>query len=301
MTDTKPAITRVRKAVFPAAGLGTRFLPATKAMPKEMLTLLDRPLIQHVVEEAMEAGIEQFIFVVSQGKTALEDHFDKQVELMRTLEARGKKIELKLVEDSTIPAGDFAFVRQPEPLGLGHAVWCARHAVGDEPFAVILPDEVVLGERSCLAQAMDIYNEIGGNVITVAEVAKEDTSKYGICALASDDGRVARISGFVEKPKAEEAPSNLSIHGRYIFQPRMFALLEEKRIGAGGEIQLTDAMARLVAEQPFHGVRVTGERYDCGNKQGFVLANVAFALRDPTVGPAVRQAIAQKLRQEMGG
>lgn len=291
------SIQKVRKAVFPAAGLGTRFLPATKAMPKEMLTLLDRPLIQHVVEEAQEAGIEQFVFVLSRGKTIMEDHLDMQVELLKTLEARGKIKELQIVEDSTIPAGSAIFVRQPEPLGLGHAVWCARHVVGNEPFAVILPDEVVLGEKSCLAQAMDVYNQHGGNVITVSEVAREDTSKYGICALKSDDGRTVEISGFVEKPKVEEAPSNISIHGRYIFQPRLFDFLEEKRLGAGGEIQLTDAMVKLVAEQTFRGVRVEGERYDCGQKLGFVMANLAFALRDKSVSADVRARALKMLGQ----
>ena len=281
----------VRTAVIPAAGLGTRFLPATKAMPKEMLTLLDRPLIQHVVEEAREAGIERFVFVVSHSKTMLEDHFDRQTELLQTLVNRGKTREIELVNASTLPPGEGLFVRQAEPLGLGHAVWCARHAVGDQSFAVILPDEVVLpqpGGKSCLAQAMEIHAEVGGNVITVAEVSREDTKRYGICALASDDGRVARISGFVEKPEPAEAPSTLSIHGRYIFQPRIFQLLEEKRIGAGGEIQLTDAMARLVAEQPFFGVRVQGERHDCGSKLGFVQANLAYALRDPDIADAMR-------------
>lgn len=288
------SIQKVRKAVFPAAGLGTRFLPATKAMPKEMLTLLDRPLIEHVVDEAREAGIEHFIFVVSRGKTPLEDHFDKQVELLRTLEARGKTKEIQIVEESTISAGYAAYVRQPEPLGLGHAVWCARYAIGNEPFAVILPDEVVLphqGGKSCLAQAMEVYNEKGGNVITVAEVAREDTSKYGICAIKEDDGSRVEITGFVEKPKPEDAPSTVCIHGRYIFQPRLFDFLEEKRLGAGGEIQLTDAMVQLVAEQQFHGVRVEGDRFDCGNKQGFVLANVAFALRDAGIADNVRASL----------
>lgn len=289
-------IQKVRKAVFPAAGLGTRFLPATKAMPKEMLTLLDRPLIEHVVDEAREAGIEHFIFVVSRGKTPLEDHFDKQVELLRTLEARGKVKEIQIVERSTISAGYAAYVRQPEPLGLGHAVWCARYAIGDEPFAVILPDEVVLSDKSCLAQAMEVYNQTGGNVITVDEVSPKETSKYGICAIDSDDGQKVKISGFVEKPQPEDAPSNISIHGRYIFQPRLFDFLEEKRLGAGGEIQLTDAMMRLVKEQDFYGVRVAGERYDCGSKLGFVLANVAFALRDQGIADNVRQSLAKMLK-----
>ena len=281
-------IQKVRKAVFPAAGLGTRFLPATKAMPKEMLTLLDRPLIQHVVEEAQEAGIEQFIFIISRGKSVIEDHLDMQLDLVKTLQARGKIKELQIVEASTLGAGMAMFVRQPEPLGLGHAVWCARNTIGNEPFAVILPDEVVLGDKSCLAQAMDVYNQHGGNVITVTEVAREDTSKYGICALKGDDGRTVEISGFVEKPKPEDAPSNICIHGRYILQPRLFDFLEEKKLGAGNEIQLTDALVRLVAEQPFRGVRVQGERYDCGQKLGFVMANLAFALRDPDVAADVR-------------
>jgi len=287
------AIRKVRKAIFPAAGLGTRFLPATKAMPKEMLTVLDRPLIQWVVQEARDAGIEQFIFVISNGKDPIINHFDKNPELHDTLKRRGKTKELALVEAAEMPVGFFSTVRQPEPLGLGHAVWCARELVGDEPFAVILPDEIVQAPKGALTQAMEVYEKTGGNVITVTEVPRADTSKYGICATASDDGRVVEINGLVEKPHPDEAPSNISIHGRYIFQPEIFKILDEKKIGAGGEIQLTDAMAKLIETQKFHGVRVEGKRYDCGQKLGFVEANIAMAVSDPDIGPTVK-AMLQK-------
>jgi len=278
----------VRKAVFPVAGLGTRFLPATKAIPKEMLPLADRPLIQHAVEEARAAGIEQFVFVTSRGKSALEDHFDLNGELNAVLEARGKTDLLKVVKDIQIPAGRLAYVRQAEPLGLGHAVWCAREFVGDEPFAVLLPDEQVLHDRPCLAQMMDAYRTVGGNLLSVFEVPREQTNRYGILDIGADDGRLVAVKGLVEKPAPEKAPSNLSIQGRYILQPEVFGHLSAFERGAGGEIQLTDAMAKLIGRQPFHGFRFEGARYDCGDKLGFVLANVAYALRRGDMAAAVR-------------
>lgn len=282
---------RIRKAVFPVAGLGTRFLPATKAMPKEMLTLVDRPLIQHAVDEARAAGIEQFIFVTSRGKGALEDHFDTNGDLVRTLENRNKKESLALLKTTEIESGQLLFTRQREPLGLGHAVLCARHLVGDEPFAVLLADDVVLADKPCLKQMIEAYEEIGGNMMAVVDVPKEQTNRYGILDVASDDGRLAKVKGMVEKPAPEMAPSTLSVIGRYILQPEIFKELEAKQVGAGGEIQLTDAMARLLKSQPFHGFRYKGTRYDCGDKVGFIAANVAFALAHKDIGGAVREAL----------
>jgi UTP--glucose-1-phosphate uridylyltransferase len=279
---------RIRKAVFPVAGLGTRFLPATKVMPKEMLTLVDRPVIQYGVEEALAAGIEEIIFVTSRGKSGLEDHFGYVSELVATLERRNKQAELKLIADSTLPVGALASVRQDQPLGLGHAVWCARHLVGREPFAVLLPDVVVLSSVSCLHQMTEVFAERGGNVIAVNEVPLEHTKRYGIVDPQSDDGRVVAIKGLVEKPAPEAAPSNLSVTGRYILQPEVFDYLEEKQTGAGGEIQLTDAMLKLVGRQPFHGLRFTGKTYDCGDKVGWLEANLAFALARPDIGSQVR-------------
>lgn len=281
----------VRKAVFPVAGLGTRFLPATKAIPKELLPLGDKPLIQHAVEEARAAGIEQFIFVSSRGKTAMEDHFDTGFELNETLKRRGKTDVLKMLEEMQIPAGKLLVVRQPEPLGLGHAVWCAREAVAGEPFAVLLPDETVIGDRPCLAQMMDAYQETGGNLISVFEVPRELTNRYGILDVESDDGRLAKVKGLVEKPAPEVAPSNLSIQGRYILQPEVFEPLARFERGAGNEIQLTDAMAKLIGRQPFHGFHFKGERHDCGDKIGFVLANVAYALTRPDMAEQVRAGL----------
>ena len=281
----------IRRAVFPVAGLGTRFLPATKAMPKEMLTLVDRPLIQHAVDEARAAGIEEFIFVTSRGKGALEDHFDSNNDLRRSLEARNKKRELALMESTEIESGHLLFTRQREPLGLGHAVWCARHLVGNEPFAILLADDVVLAKTACLKQMIDAYNEIGGNLVAVVDVPREHTNRYGILDVESDNGRLAKIKGLVEKPAPEQAPSTLSIIGRYILQPEIFTELEAKRTGAGGEIQLTDSMSRLIGKQPFHGFRYEGQRYDCGDKVGFIEANVAFALAHPEMGGPVREAV----------
>ncbi len=282
---------RIRKAVFPVAGLGTRFLPATKAMPKEMLTLVDRPLIQHAVDEARAAGIEEFIFVTSRGKGALEDHFDTNGDLKRTLEARNKTQALDLLKSTDIDSGQLLFTRQREPLGLGHAVWCARHLVCGEPFAVLLADDVVLAEKPCLKQMIEAYDEVGGNLVAVVDVPRAHTNRYGILDVESDDGRLARVKGLVEKPKPEEAPSTLSIIGRYILQPDIFDELEAKRTGAGGEIQLTDSMARLIGRQPFHGLRYKGTRYDCGNKVGFIAANVAFALAHAEIGAQVRDTL----------
>ncbi|MDZ5647951.1 UTP--glucose-1-phosphate uridylyltransferase GalU [Nitrospirillum sp. BR 11828] len=288
-------VKRIRKAVFPVAGLGTRFLPATKAIPKEMLPLADKPLIQHAVDEAKAAGIEMFCFVTSRGKTPLEDHFDLNYELNQTLKNRGKLDLLKVVESIQIDSGKIAYVRQSEPLGLGHAVWCAREFIGDEPFAVLLPDEQVLGDRPCLAQMMDAYNQVGGNLLSVFEVPREQTNKYGILDIGKDDGRLAEVKGLVEKPEPAQAPSTLSIQGRYILQPEIFHHLERFEKGAGGEIQLTDAMAKLIGKQPFHGFRFEGKRFDCGDKLGFVLANAAYALARPDMADKVRAALKEML------
>jgi len=281
----------IRKAVFPVAGLGTRFLPATKAMPKEMLTLVDRPLIQHAVDEARAAGIEQFIFVSSKGKGPLEDHFDANNDLKRALEVKGKTALLELLKTTDIDSGQLLFTRQREPLGLGHAVWCARHLVCDEPFAILLADDVVLADKPCLRQMIEAYEEVGGNVVGVVDVPREQTNKYGILDIEKDDGRLAKIKGLVEKPAPEQAPSTLSIIGRYILQPEIFRELDAQRIGTGGEIQLTDSMAHLIGKQPFHGLRYKGTRFDCGDKVGFIEANVAFALAHPELGPKVREAL----------
>ncbi len=281
---------KVRKAVFPVAGLGTRFLPATKAVPKEMLTVVDRPLIQYAVEEALEAGIEQMIFVTGRGKTALEDHFDIAFELEATMRGRGKSLDI--LGSTRMPAGAIVSVRQQEPLGLGHAVWCARDIVGDEPFAVLLPDDLMVGDPGCLAQMVEAYDRVGGNIVCVEEVARERTASYGIVAPGTRDGRLTEVKGLVEKPKPADAPSNLGIVGRYILQPEVMRILDNPERGAGGEIQLTDAMAKLIGEQPFHGVTVTGERHDCGDKIGFVKANIALALKREDVAPAVRDFLA---------
>ena len=281
---------RVRKAVFPVAGLGTRFLPATKAIPKEMLTVVDRPLIQYAVEEALEAGIEQMIFVTGRGKTALEDHFDIAYELEAVMRSRGKSLDI--LSSTRIAAGAIASVRQQEPLGLGHAVWCAREIVGDEPFAVLLPDDLMVGQPGCLAQMVAAYEKVGGNIVCVEEVAPERTASYGIVDPGARDGRLTEVKGLVEKPSPEQAPSNLGIVGRYILQPEVMRILDNPVKGAGGEIQLTDAMAALIGRQPFHGVTVEGERHDCGDKTGFVKANVALALRRDDVGPALREYLA---------
>ncbi len=279
---------RIRKAVFPVAGLGTRFLPATKAVPKEMLTVVDRPVIQHVVDEARAAGIEHFVFVTGRGKGAIEDHFDSQFELDRTLAERKKDQELAALAADLPAAGMTSFTRQQAPLGLGHAVWCARDIVGNEPFALLLPDMLHHGVRPCLAEMMAAYQEHGGNHIAVAPVPEEDAHLYGIVGVEDRAAKVSRVTKMIEKPPRGSAPSNLHITGRYILQPEIFALLATQQRGAGGEIQLTDAMIRLAAlgTQAFHAVRFDGHIYDCGHKLGFLTANIAYALeRDDLAGP----------------
>jgi UTP--glucose-1-phosphate uridylyltransferase len=276
----------LRKAVFPVAGLGTRFLPATKAMPKEMLTVVDKPLIQYAVEEALEAGIEQIIFVTGRGKGVLEDHFDISYELESTLRARGKS--LSLIEGIRQKPGSPVYVRQQEPLGLGHAVWCAREIVGDEPFAVLLPDELMMGTPGFLKQMVEAYNQVGGNVIGALEVPEGETDKYGVISPGARDGRLTEVKGLVEKPVKGTAPSNLMIPGRYILQPEVMQILEGGKKGVGGEIQLTDAMAQLIGVQPFHGFTFDGKRFDCGDKAGFIQANVALALARADIGNDVR-------------
>jgi UTP--glucose-1-phosphate uridylyltransferase len=291
----------IRKAVFPVAGLGTRFLPATKAMPKEMLTVVDRPLIQIVVDEAREAGIEHLIFVTGRNKSVIEDHFDKQYELESTLRKRGKSIELDLLEEDLPAAGQTSFTRQQEPLGLGHAIWCARNLVGNEPFAVLLPDMIMKAEPGCLKQMVDVYHERGGgNVLAVEETAWEQVHRYGIVSPKDWQDNHFMIESMVEKPRREDAPSNLIISGRYILQPEIFAEIEKQQPGAGGEIQITDAMIRLMATQPFHGLKYNGVTYDCGDKIGFLSANVAFALEHETLGPAFRIALEQTLAAHDG-
>jgi UTP--glucose-1-phosphate uridylyltransferase len=285
----------IRKAVFPVAGLGTRFLPATKAMPKEMLTVVDRPVIQHVVDEAREAGIEHFIFVTGRNKGVIEDHFDRQIELEATLAKRDKKEELERLESLLPLPGTTSFTRQQEPLGLGHAVWCARDIVGNEPFAVLLPDVVVQAKgKGCLAQMLDVYGRTGGNVLALEEVPYEDTRNYGVVSLAerSDGSGPWRLNGMVEKPKSDP-PSNLTILGRYILQPEIFGILEVQAKGAGNEIQLTDAMKSLIATQPFHGLRYEGRSFDCGSKIGFLAANIAFALERADLAADLRREIAR--------
>lgn len=281
----------VRKAVFPVAGLGTRFLPATKVMPKEMLTIGDRPLIQHVYEEARDAGIEEFIFVTGRHKNMLQEHFDYHPELMDTLKARGKDEMLDKVRNSQMPTGKFFTTRQPKPLGLGHAIWCAKELIGDEPFAILLPDDLVLNGKGCLSQMVETYNEKGGNVIAVKEVPNADTSKYGIVDIGEENGSVTQVKGLVEKPKPEDAPSNLSVVGRYILQPEVIDYLSAFETGAGNEIQLTDSMAKLIGSQPFHGLKFDGRHYDCGSRLGFIEANIAYGIADPEIGDDVKQIL----------
>jgi UTP--glucose-1-phosphate uridylyltransferase len=293
MATQKP----IRKAVFPVAGLGTRFLPATKAVPKEMLTVVDRPVVQHVVDEAVAAGIEQLIFITGRNKSAIEDHFDIAYELDRTLKGRaGKEIELKILSDAQPRAGNAIFTRQQEPLGLGHAVWCARHIVGDEPFALLLPDMLHVAAVPCMTAMLAAYNRVGGNLVAVAPVPDSETHQYGIVGVADKAAALTPITSMVEKPPAGTAPSNLHISGRYILQPEIFDLLENQSPGKGGEIQLTDSMLALHQAKPesFHAVRFDGAIYDCGSKQGFLLANVAIGLARADIGPALRAEI-QKL------
>jgi UTP--glucose-1-phosphate uridylyltransferase len=284
----------VRKAVFPVAGLGTRFLPATKAMPKEMLTLVDKPLIQHAVEEAAAAGIEEFILVTGRGKQALEDHFDIAYELEAVLEARGKTEALTAVRDFLPAPGAIKYVRQTRALGLGHAIWCARHLIGDEPFAILSPDDVVLSATPCLAQLVAAHEETGGNVVAVVDVPRDQTHRYGILDTPNPGDRLAEIGGLVEKPDPAEAPSTLSMIGRYILDASVFTHLDRHEKGAGGEIQLTDAMAKMIGAGPFHGLRFEGERFDCGTKEGWLAANIAFALKRPELEEAVRSTFARQ-------
>jgi len=268
----------VRKAIFPVAGLGTRLLPATKSVPKEMLTIVDRPLIQYAVDEAREAGIEQMIFVTGRGKATLDDYFDMGFELETTMRERGKSLDA--LEPSRSGFGEIVSVRQQQPLGLGHAVWCARHIVGDEPFAVLLPDDLMVGEPGALKQMMAAYAEFGGNIVCAQEVAADRTASYGIIAPGDSKGASTEVRGMVEKPRPEDAPSRLGIVGRYILQPEVMDILGKGDRGAGGEIQLTDAMAKLIGSQPFHGLTVDAVRHDCGDKAGFVMANIELAMRD---------------------
>jgi UTP--glucose-1-phosphate uridylyltransferase len=286
----------IRKAVFPVAGLGTRFLPATKAMPKEMLPVVDRPVIQHVVDEAREAGIEHFVFVTGRNKGVIEDHFDKQFELEATLQKRGKSREFAMLEAELPGAGETSFTRQQEPLGLGHAVWCAREIVGNEPFALLLPDMLHFGPRGALSDMMEVYAETGGgNVVAVYEVPRDQVQQYGIVAVGEKRGKGFRITAMVEKPKPQDAPSNFMISGRYILQPEIFSFLEKQSAGAGGEIQVTDAMLRLAEKQPFFGYAFEGRIFDCGSKIGFLTANVAYALAREDVAPALRAELKQLL------
>jgi UTP--glucose-1-phosphate uridylyltransferase len=283
----------VRKAVFPVAGLGTRFLPATKAIPKEMLPIIDRPLIQYAVDEAREAGIEQMIFVTGRGKTAIVEHFDVAYELEATM--RGRDKSLAALEPTRILPGNLVTVRQQVPMGLGHAIWCARAIVGDEPFAIFLPDELMIGAPGCMKQMVDAYEEVGGNLISVLEVPREEVSSYGVIAPGRRlNDTLTEVTGLVEKPPVKSAPSNLIISGRYILQPQVMRTLEDQEKGAGGEIQLTDAMARMIGDQPFHAVTFDGQRYDCGSKVGFVEATLALALERPDMRDEVR-AMARRL------
>ena len=288
---------RVRKAVFPVAGLGTRFLPATKAMPKEMLTVVDRPLIQHVVDEAREAGIEHFIFVTGRNKGVIEDHFDRQYELERVLDERGKTVELDALIGDLPGPGATSFTRQQEPLGLGHAVWCARELVGNEPFALLLPDVLVQTEgKGCLAQMLDAYAAHGGNVLAVEPVPDDQVKNYGVVSLSGPGyGKVLPIDGMVEKPKPGTEPTNLTILGRYILQPEIFDILSAQEKGAGGEIQLTDAMLALLKRQPFFAVKYDGRTFDCGSKVGFLTANIAYALGRPDIAETFRAEIKKLL------
>ena len=288
---------RVRKAVLPVAGLGTRFLPATKAVPKEMLTVVDRPLIQYAVEECLAAGIEEFVFVTGRNKGVIEDHFDHTYELEDTLQKRGNKaVELKQTEAATLKQGNAIFTRQQKPLGLGHAVWCARHWIGDEPFAVLLPDELMIGSPTCTAQLVSAHEKTGGSVVAVVDVPREQTKSYGIAAVKNAKGDLAEITGLVEKPKPEEAPSTLALIGRYVLLPEEFTHLDRHEKGAGGEIQLTDALARMIGNKPFHAMTYTGGRYDCGSRAGFLEANVAVSLQRADTAKDTRALLERLLK-----
>ena len=292
----------VRKAVFPVAGLGTRFLPATKAMPKEMLPVVDKPLIQHVVDEARDAGIEHFIFVTGRNKGVIEDHFDRQVELEMTLLERQKQKALDVLRHDLPQPGTTSFTRQQEPLGLGHAVWCARELIGHEPFALLLPDVLVQHERGCLAQMIDAARELGerANFVAVEEVPRERVDQYGVVGVGAPKGKVFSITSMVEKPSVERAPSNLILTGRYILQPEILDLLGKQDRGTGGEIQLTDAMIALAKTQPFYGLKFEGRSFDCGSKVGFLAANVSYALARPDIAPGFRAEI-RKILADLNG
>ena len=291
MSSRKP----IRKAVFPVAGMGTRFLPATKAIPKEMLPVIDRPLIQYAVDEAREAGIDQLIFVTGRGKTAIVEHFDHAFELEATMTEREKSLDV--LEPTRIQPGNLVTVRQQVPLGLGHAIWCARAIVGDEPFAIFLPDELMIGQPGCMKQMVEAYNAVGGNLLSVLEVPEDEVSNYGVIKPGVRNGALTEVLGLVEKPRRGEAPSNLIISGRYILQPEVMRVLEHQGKGAGGEIQLTDAMAQMIGQQPFHAVTFAGKRYDCGSKLGFIEATLAIALERDDLRDDVR-ALAKRLLGE---
>lgn len=289
---------KIRKAIFPVAGLGTRFLPATKAIPKEMLAVADKPLIQYAVDEAREAGIEEFIFVTGRGKGAIEDHFDHDRLLEDTLKSRQKTDMLKIVKSITKPNDRFFFTRQPEALGLGHAIWCAKHLIGDEPFAILSPDDIVFAQKGCLAQMMDIYNQYGGNVVAIQDIPKKMTGSYGVIDPMDSipEKNLVKVKGLVEKPKPEDAPSTLSIIGRYILQPDVFKHLDKKQLGHGGEIQLTDAMIPLINDHPFFGYQFDGTRYDCGSKIGFLQANIAYALTHDDIKDELVQFMIEQIK-----
>lgn len=282
--STKP----VRKAVFPVAGMGTRFLPATKAVPKEMLPVVDKPVIQYAVEEAREAGIEQFVFITGRGKHIIADHFDHAYELEALLEQREKTKELSSLLESLPATGSVGFIRQQQPLGLGHAVWCARHFVGNEPFAVLLPDDLMVGKPGALSQMITSYNQVGGGIIVAAEEKpKDEIKRYGVVKPGASKGNATEVLGMVEKPATGTEPSNLCVIGRYILQPEIFGILDKQERGAGNEIQLTDAMAQMIGQTPFHAVKTDCARYDCGDKVGFLHANIAVGLSRPDIAPAL--------------
>ncbi len=283
----------LRKAVMPVAGLGTRFLPATKAIAKEMLPVVDRPLIQYAVDEARAAGIEQFCFVTGRGKTAIVEHFDVHYELERTLEERGKAKELAELRAQAMEPGSLVTTRQQVPMGLGHAIWCARSFIGDEPFAILLPDDLMMCDVSCTKQLADAYKETGGNVVAVEEVPMERVNRYGVLYIEKDMGRLVSVKGLVEKPPVDQAPSNLTVIGRYVLMPEVIGHLSKMEKGAGGEVQLTDGMAKLIGHQPFHGLRYEGKRFDCGDKLGFLEAQIAFAMNRPELAPQVKEFLAK--------
>ena len=283
------ALKPLKKAVLPVAGLGTRFLPATKALAKEMLPVVDRPLIQYAIDEARAAGIEQFCLITGRGKTSIVEHFDVAYELERTLEARGKTRELEDLRALAIEPGAMVTVRQQVPMGLGHAIWCARSFIGDEPFAILLPDDLMMCDVSCTAQLAEAYRETGGNVVAIEEVPRDRVNRYGVLDIEQDMGRLVSVKGLVEKPKVEDAPSNLTVIGRYVLMPEVIGHLAKMERGAGNEVQLTDSMAKLIGHQPFHGLRYEGRRFDCGDKAGWLEAQIAFALARPDMAPAVRE------------